>query len=244
MQKSAFPFFFPHADWGKRSRGLCGPRTPGSRAIGPAPVLRRGRLHLHSSFRMLLEETEQGAPRPPYPHGRAIGPAPVLRKRIFLSPSVFRMLLREPKREPTGAMKMWKKAGQESALSCRFFLIFPGCKASGRRCTTAQPVGGCATPNSQSFNRSFTLMCVRVALFHRKAVCIKQIANSGSGSRGDAPCGGGGGKAPPALPPQHREIACVIRIAVSGKRVQGQCPWWGGGGKAPPGLPPQHRETV
>ena len=41
------------------SRGLCSPRTPGSRAIGPAPVLRRGRLHLHSSFRMLLEETER-----------------------------------------------------------------------------------------------------------------------------------------------------------------------------------------
>ncbi|MBR6810132.1 MAG: hypothetical protein IKM64_07595, partial [Clostridia bacterium] len=92
-------------------------------------------------------------------------------------------------------------------------------------------MGGCATPNSQSFIRSFAKgflrgasgasssqrnnlplqwgfcvaavphpirkntfvsakVCVHVTLFHRETVCVKQIANSGFGSRGDAPCGG------------------------------------------------------
>ncbi|MBR3904827.1 MAG: hypothetical protein IKJ51_03880, partial [Clostridia bacterium] len=56
--------------------------------------------------------------------------------------------------------------------------------------------GTSGASSSQSFNRSFAKICVRDAPFHRETVCVKQIANSGFGSRGDAPCGGGGGKAP------------------------------------------------
>ena len=39
----------------------------------------------------------------------------------------------------TGVMKIMKKTDTESKLSCRLFLIFPGCMASGRRCSTASP---------------------------------------------------------------------------------------------------------
>ena len=43
----------------KRGRGLCAPRSPGSRGIAPAPILRYRRLLFQTSFRMLLEETER-----------------------------------------------------------------------------------------------------------------------------------------------------------------------------------------
>ena len=83
-----------------------------------------------------------------------------------------------------------------------FFHVFPGCTASGWRCFTPPSpwAGASGASNSQSFNRSFAKICVRDAPFHRETVCVKLIANSGFGSRGDAPCGGGGGKAPPWSP--------------------------------------------
>ena len=68
---------------------------------------------------------------------------------------------------PTGAMKMKKKAGQESILSCRFFLIFPGCKSIRTAVFhTAQPVGGSAAANSQSHNVPFAKGFLRVAVAH------------------------------------------------------------------------------
>ena len=183
---------------------------------------------------MLLGETKQGPMRPPYPGSRAISPAPFLRWKKHIVHTSFRMKLQVTEREPTGAMKMKKKAGQESLLSCRFFLIFPGCKSIRRLVFhTAQPVarrqcrsqfaksqcsfckGVSAWPavraaNSQSYNRPFAngflrgssagsqlaktqsssvKACVRVALQHRNIACKIHIAISGTGSRGNAPCG-------------------------------------------------------
>ena len=125
-----------------------------TRGIAPGPVLRCRSLLFHSSFRMLLGETKQGPMRPPYPGSRAISPAPFLRWKKHIVHTSFRMKLKITEREPTGAMKMKKKAGQESLLSCRFFLIFPGCKASGRRCFTPPSpwAGACGASSSQRNN--------------------------------------------------------------------------------------------
>ncbi len=73
------------------------------------------------------------------------------------------MKLWETDRAPTGAMKTKKRAA-ERMHSLTAFFVFPGCTASGWRCSTAQPVGGCATPNSQSFIRSFAKGFLRVAV--------------------------------------------------------------------------------
>ena len=58
----------------------------------------------------------------------------------------FRMRVAETKNSTTGEMKTKKKAGQESELSCRFFLVFPGCSASGWRHSAAGPCA--AVPQS------------------------------------------------------------------------------------------------
>ena len=124
---------------------------------------------------MLLGETEQGAPRPHTPRGRAISPAPFLRRRKLFPPSSFRTKLWDPKREPTGAMKMQKKAGQESTLSCRFFLIFPGCKASGRRCFTPPARGWlCHT----QFAKSQLAFCKGVSAWRQWRIQLAKIQSS------------------------------------------------------------------
>ena len=62
-------------------------------------------------------------------------------------------------------MKMKKKAGQESELSCRFFLIFPGCKSIRMAVFyTAQPVGGGAAAISQNNNCDFSKRFLRGAM--------------------------------------------------------------------------------
>ena len=195
-----------------------------------------------------------GGSSPPVPPRQGHPPCtlPALQK-TYLS-NFFPHVDWESEREPTGVMKMQKKAGQESELSCRFFLIFPGCFCIRLAVFyTAQPVarsagtqfakmqssfakgflrGGSAAANSQSFNRSFAKICVCDAPFHRETVCVKQIANSGFGSRGDAPCGGGGGKAPPwspHAPPGNcmKDTVCCIRNWVQGTAlVQGRSPAW------------------
>ena len=66
-----------------------------------------------------------------------------------------------------------------------------------------------AAANSQRFNRFLAKMCVRFTLFHRDVVCVLKIAASGSGSRGDAPCGVQR-RSPAGLPNHHRDIVCII----------------------------------
>ena len=91
---------------------------------------------------------------------------------------------------PTGAMKMKKKAGQESSLSCRFFLIFPGCKSIRPAVFhTAQPVARSAGIQFAKTHSFSAKVCVHVTLFHREIVCVKQIAISGNGCRVNDPAG-------------------------------------------------------
>ena len=53
--------------------------------------------------------------------------------------------------------------------------------------------------------------------FTAPAHCLQnEDCKSGTGSRGNAPCGVGRGNAPPSFPTLHREIACVIQIDISG----------------------------
>ena len=164
--------------------------------------------------------TEQGTACPLNPSPGASPLDPFCVAEGFFSKHLSACGLRETERVPTGAMKMKKKAGQESELSCRFFLIFPGCTASGWRCSTAQPVGGSAAASSQSYHlyqrRGFCVwqcrsrlakiqsssanVCLRDALFHREMVWMIHIAISGIGCRVNDPAGGGGGKAPPRSP--------------------------------------------
>ncbi len=128
-------------------------------------------------------------------------------------------------------MKTKKKPVEKACFLSRLIsLVFPGCTASGWRCSTAQPVGGCATPNSQSFirsfakgflrgasgasssqsfNRSFAKICVRDAPFHRETVCVKQIAISGNGSRALPWCPWGGAGVKPRMAPFS---ACKAQI--------------------------------
>ena len=71
-------------------QGAPRPLYPLGRAIGPAPFLRRRRLLLHSSFRMLLGETvEQGPVRPPYPLQQGHRPCTqsAMQKAVF--PNIF-----------------------------------------------------------------------------------------------------------------------------------------------------------
>ena len=170
--------------------GLCSPQTPGSRGIPPAPFLRRGKRFLPNFFSHVGWETKENA----HTTGR-----------------------------PTGAMKTKKKPGEKARFLLRpFSIVFPGCKSIRPAVFhTAQPVACSAASQfakrQSSFRKrfsawrkcrsqlaktqsSFAKACVRVALQHRHIACKIHIAISGTGSRGDAPCGGGGGKAPPWSP--------------------------------------------
>ena len=162
------------------------PPYPCARGSAPGPNLRRRRLLLHSSFRMLLGETEQGAPRPPYPPktrqgpmrppypgSRAIGPAPFLRWRKHIVQTSFRMIIWGTEKEPTGAMKTKKRAAERMhSLTASFLSFSPDAK---------HPVGGvshrpargwlCRTQFAKTHSFS-AKVCVHVALFHRGIVCM------------------------------------------------------------------------
>ena len=171
-------------------------------------------LLYHTSNVRVCLGNDGGLCSPQTPGSRGIPPAPILRRGKRFLPNFFSHVGWETKENahatgrPTGAMKMKKKAGQESLLSCRFFLIFPGCKASGRRCfTPPSPWPAVRAANSQSCNRPFangflrgagaaansqnfccflTNSSLRVALQHRHIACKIHIAISGIGSRGNA----------------------------------------------------------
>ncbi|MBQ6951732.1 MAG: hypothetical protein IJN44_09615, partial [Clostridia bacterium] len=84
----------------------------------------------------LIGLPEQGAPLPCTPRQ---GYHPCTRSAMnnMIEQGCFRMKVEETKNSTTGVMKTKKKAGQESELSCRFFLVFPGCSASGWRHSAA-----------------------------------------------------------------------------------------------------------
>ncbi len=75
-------------------------------------------------------------------------------------------------------MKTKKKAGQESSLSCRFFLVFPGCSASGWRRSAAGPwCGGCAAINSQNIDCSLANRSLRVFCDTGKLSDVEQLTH-------------------------------------------------------------------
>ena len=139
-------------------------------------------------------------------------------------------------------MKTKKKAGQESSLSCRFFLVFPGCTASGWRCfTPPSPWPAVRASNSQKCNlplqRGF---CV---------AAVPQPARQATTfiSEGVSACGSAGTQfakfqsffctdvcACYVVSPGHRlrDMNCQFR-----HRVKGRCPLWGAGVK--PRMVPQ-----
>ncbi|MBR3904513.1 MAG: hypothetical protein IKJ51_02230 [Clostridia bacterium] len=118
-------------------------------------------------------------------------------------------------------MKTKKMPAGKACFPTGYFLSFsPDALHPAGGGTPPARGGGRVASNSQSFNRSFAKMCVRDSPFHRETVCVKQIANSGFGSRGDAPCGVQG-QSPAGLLKHHRETVCLIQIVISGERVQG-----------------------
>ena len=185
--------------------------------------------------------TRQGLAQPLYPSGRAIGPAPILRLRKLIEQTSFRMKLWETEREPTGAMKTKKKPEEKACFLSRLIsFVFPGCTASGWRCSTAQPVGGCATPNSQSFIRSFAKGFLRVAvrasnsqkfnLSLQRGFCVRQCHTQFEKFQPSS------AKACVRDAPFHRQIVRLIQIDISGTGCRVNDPA-GVQGQSPAGIP-------
>ena len=114
MQKSAFPFFFPHVAWGNDGAGAYAAPVPGALPLDPfcdAAVC----FSKHLSACRLGERWGRGM----------IPPAPVLRLRKLIVQTSFRMKLQVTEREPTGAMKTKKKPAEKAcAFSPGLFLSF------------------------------------------------------------------------------------------------------------------------
>ena len=129
-------------------------------------------------------------------------------------------------RKAHGRNENKEKAGRESSLSPpAFFYCFPRMQKHPVGGVSHRPARGRQCRSQLAKTQSSSVKaCVRVALQHRHIACKIHIAISGTGSRGNAPCGVGRGNAPPSFPTHHRQIVCVIKQATSGKGSRA-LPW-------------------
>ena len=88
--------------WNKTRSGACAAPVPRTRGIAPGPNLRRRRLLLHSSFRMVLGGTVvQGLTQPLYHRRQGDSPCTRSAKNKTDTQTVFRMLLEERTKQGT-----------------------------------------------------------------------------------------------------------------------------------------------
>ena len=112
------------------------------------------RTFAHSCRKFCCQGQSRGAPRLLYSHykGRGLcgpctphqGHRPWTRCATYnrIEQSCFRMKCGETKDSTTGTMKTKKRREKKRTFSSGVYFVFPGCFASGWRCSTAQPVCG------------------------------------------------------------------------------------------------------
>ena len=141
----------------RMSRGLCGPRTPCSRAIGPAPFLRYRRRLFHSSFRMWLGDGEAGACAAPVPPRQ--GHCPWTRSAIEKTDCInfFPHEALENGKRAHGRYENEENAGGESLLSLpAYFFRFPRMHSIRSAVFhTASPWAGVSGASSSQRNNLF-----------------------------------------------------------------------------------------
>ena len=152
------------------------PPYPRTRGIAPGPFLRKRRLLLPSYFRMLLGETEQGAPRPPVPPtAPGVSPLdPFCDAEVCFSRRLSACKFWGTEREPAGAMKTMKKGWQgKRAFPPAFFLFSPDAKHPDGGVPPPSP--WVAVPRLSRINATFIYesMCACYAVSSGNCLCDK-----------------------------------------------------------------------
>ena len=197
MQKSAFPFVFPHVAWGNDGAGACAAPVPP--AAGPSalhPLCEAENLY----FKLLSARNLGNEKRA---HGRNENVEKSRSGKCTFLP-VFSHFPR-----------------MQSIRSAVFHTAQPVARSAGTQFakihfSSAKGVLRERAPVAHPIRKKR----VRVPLFHRNIVCKIHIAISGTWSRVNDP-GGVQGQSPAWFPKQHRETVCLIQIVISGERVQG-----------------------
>ena len=198
------------------------PPYPRTRGIAPGPILRYRRLLFQTSFRVLSEERRSRGSSPPVPPRQGHRPCTRSATRKTERSNFF-----PHETSGNGKRAHGRNENEEKSRSGKFtflpvFSHFPRMQKHPAGGVSHRPARGRQCRSHLAKQLLFFCEQVCACCFAAPAHCLQnEDCKSGTGSRGNAPCGVGRGNAPPSFPTLHREIACVIRIAISGVWVQG-----------------------